>query len=190
MAKVQSSVPCCQTAIFVVNVESNMSWAAPSVEKYLNENWQLKNKHTFLREDHRVRKQGSSGGGGGGGQEAVITAGTRTTSQNKPDMIEGLGKLMRNEQICFHSNVVHALLDEMPEHHGRKNPVETLIRELSTFSRELVYPKTSKDQAYVRPVIKYRGAKGVDRDDGVMTLAINLFQTERFFASPAYRNFH
>ena len=180
---IQRTVACCAASIFVVNVEANLVFGAPAIYQYIRQNPPgITNAIVLMQEDSRTHHNTMGG-------EGVITAGTRTTPQNKPAMIEGLGRILRAERLFFHQQMVSVLMEYLPEHHKVK-PIVTLIKELGTFMREVSYPKSSKDQAYVRPVIRYRGEKGVDRDDGVMALAIGVFQMSIFFGSSAYGEWH
>lgn len=90
IARVREDVRDCESATFVVNVESNMAGWASSVENYMKRA-NIPN-YEFMRED--VRSKGRGPGG-----EAEVTAGTRTTKENKPEMIQKLGRLLRNGQV-------------------------------------------------------------------------------------------
>ncbi len=157
-----------------------MGYSATSVDIYLNkrENRERLGNFVFMHEDSRNSARGPGG-------EAVVAAGTRTTKENKPEMIEKLRLLLKNGQLRFHENFVSAHLDRLPS--GKPNPQTQILNELRGFQREVRYKKTGKDLAYTRPVIDYRPKNGADNDDFAMASAINPYQIALFKRNPIYK---
>lgn len=186
MKAVATRIPAASNALFVVNVEANLAYTAPSIERYLKEHPEDIPQHKFMMEDKRRRTAATGAGGGAGGSDAaVITAGTRTTGQNKPAMIEAVSRLLRNENIHFYKDFVVADMDQIPSDAG--HPRDTICKELKGMVRHVVYRKTGTAGGDdKRPVVKYIGGKGEDRNDFVMALAINTLQHKLFMTGPNY----
>lgn len=181
---VRTQVPGCAEAVFVINVEANLAMVASSVEHHLKQPRVALRlpKYVVMREDKRSARAMPNG-------EAEVTAGTRTTGRNKPEMVEALSRLLRHNALLFHKDFVVALPDQLAL--GASHPRDTLVSEVGGFMREVRYPpKTSNNAGYARPTIRYRGKNGNNRDDFVMALLINTLQTAIFFASPAYAAYH
>jgi hypothetical protein len=116
--------------------------------------------------------------------EAVVSAGTRTTAQNKPKMIEALKKLLRNGTMAMYRRFVVGNPDCQPD--GAKPPRESLVNELKTYVCEIQYKARGINADYQRPVIRYRGFRGNDRTDFVMCLAIVTLQSRLFLTTDKY----
>jgi hypothetical protein len=172
-------VPRVASALFVVNVEANMAYVAPSVEKYLRANPSGLPQTTFMMEDVRQRKRV--------GAIPEITAGTRTTHENKLEMVEKFSRLLRDDHIRFYNNFV--VLPDTVINKEFPHPREAICREIKTLVREVKYKnKSSGDDAYTRPTIRYRPEKGENYNDFFMSIAINTLQREIFLRSDRYRN--
>ncbi len=156
-----------------------MGYAATSVESYLKKHPMEVQQYVFMREDIRTRERGAGG-------EAVISAGTRTTKDNKPEMIEKFGTLLRNGQVRFHKNFTSAHLDRLAP--DMALPREHIVSELKGLQREVIYKKSKDGQAYMRSVVNYRTRNGADHDDFAMVSAINPYQIELFKINPVYRD--
>ncbi len=155
-----------------------MGYAAESVYHYFEEGRYAAIVGTvvLMREDRRSVPTMDG--------EAVISSGTRTTAQNKPQMIEALSAWLRSGTLCFYKNFVVSDPDNFPA--NADHPRIAIVKELKGFVMEIQYKSKNANPNYQRPVIRYRGYKGNDRTDFVMCLAIVTLQARLFLTSDKY----
>lgn len=102
---------------------------------------------------------------GGAGDEA--RKGTRTTAQNKPNMVEALNILLKDGRICFHDKFFTARPDTLG---NRYHSARELIRKhLLAFNKHLI---RNDRRPHDPPKVKFSGKGPSSNDDCTMVLAI------------------
>jgi hypothetical protein len=172
-------LPAFREATAVVVVESNLPLIAESVRRTLE---QSRVPRILVLCEDRKRARSALGA-----MDAEVRAGTRTTRQNKPEMVAAMTRLLQMRSLAFHAHFVVAQPERQPV--DEPHPRDNILTELANFKREFKMPKTRTQAAYVRPTMAYSGRHpggGRARDDYVMCLGISLLAYELFLASPVY----
>lgn len=170
---VRRQVPGMRDALAVVVLESNLPLLAPTVTRRLEES--SVGRVCVMREDRKRGRDGSE----------LVRAGTRTSRQNKPEMVAAIREVLVQGALRFHTKMA------VPQAQAPPAPGETaphpgapLVAQLLAFKREIKMPRQG---SLAPPAIHYTGKPGLD--DMVMALGFILLNHEVFMLSPAYRGY-
>jgi hypothetical protein len=158
-------LPGFQHAQAIVNVESNLSGTAIDIARHMAAS-SLSNV-AMMREDPVAHAGGE------------MRPGSRTSVENKPEMVEMLKKYLDGGRILVHRDFVVS----QPEYSRYTDVQEQMIKELRGFTKfTILNPRNPAQRARV----SYHGKINGGQDDFVMSLAINIFTHGIFMTDERY----
>ena len=164
-------------ATAVVVIESNLPLVAESVRRHAEQRPGA-GRLCVMAEDLKRSRSGDALG--------AVRAGTRTTRQNKPELVAALANVLQLRAMRFVEPFVVARLRLQPSTEGA--PRANILQELADFKVEIRRAK-GKNAAYRPPDLIYSGqhpGSGRARDDYVMALGFVFLLYEVFVQSPMY----
>lgn len=178
--QLRATIPELQDTLFVINVEANMAYAAPSAKHDLGRKVDGRFKYLVLDDDKRpegnsVRMNPS--------RAIVVTAGTRTTNANKLEMVYAMSTLLNQGRIRFHRKFKVTSEDyDAPSAFADLRAV--IERQLRSFRRRhLPLPRGQEAVKYRR--MQYEGAED---DDFLMALMMAPYSMKRASEIPDVRH--
>lgn len=175
----QDAIPQMRETLFIVNCEANMAYAASSIEAYLARHVDGRFRYYVLRDDRRAR---GSTAARNSFRAIVVTAGTRTTNENKVEMVHATTTLLNQDRLHFHRRFVSTFASE-PLAGDSDDLREVIARQMRGFRRRYLPPK--RGDAMLRYAqIRY---EGVEEDDFVMATMLTHYTMRRCDEIPEVR---
>lgn len=169
--KLREAIPELRGTLFVINVEANLAYAAPSAKHDLDVKVEGRFKYVVIEDDKRpvgnsVRMNTS--------RAIVVTAGTRTTNPAKLEMVHAMSTLLNQGRIHFHRRFQNTSedLDPAPAFADLRAVIE---RQLRGFRRRYL-PLPRGQEAVKFRKMQYEGAED---DDFVMALMMAPYTMKR-----------
>jgi hypothetical protein len=152
----------------ILNVESNLAAYATDIARFLAASHV--GNVVMARQDPIAHSGGE------------LRPGTRTSVDNKPEMIDMLKKYLDSGRVLVHKNFVVS----QPEYSLYPDVQDQMLKELRGFTEfTILYPR----DAAKRPKVIYHGKINGGRDDFVMSLAINVFTFGIFMTDARYAKY-
>jgi hypothetical protein len=169
--KLQDAIPELRQTLFVINVEANLAYAAPSAKHDLGIKVEGRFKYLVIEDDKRpegnsVRMNPT--------RAIVVTAGTRTNNPNKLEMVHAMSTLLNQGRIHFHRRF-QTTSDEHDPPPAFADLRAVIERQMRSFRRRYL-PLPRGQEAVKFRKMQYEGAED---DDFIMALMLTSYSMKR-----------